>query len=186
MTARAVFHILARRAEYLALTGYNHLAALLTSAGISVSRAAVLRPGFWDRYTLDELNSREWEALCDGCGLCCLLKYSTENDEVIYTSVHCRLLDCSNCRCLHYEARKRIVPDCMKLTPKSIRHNVSWMPSTCAYRLRHEGKPLRDWHYLISGSRQLVHKLGISVKHRATCETQINPDDLFKYSIWKP
>ena len=29
---------------------------------------------FWKYKTLEELDQDEWEALCDGCGRCCLLK----------------------------------------------------------------------------------------------------------------
>ena len=33
-----------------------------------------LRKFFWKKYTVDQLSQDEWEALCDGCAKCCLLK----------------------------------------------------------------------------------------------------------------
>ena len=37
-----------------------------------------LRKFFWEKYTLDQLNPAEWEALCDGCAKCCLMKITNE------------------------------------------------------------------------------------------------------------
>ncbi len=37
-----------------------------------------LRAQFWT-LPLGELNAREWEALCDGCGRCCLVKLEDED-----------------------------------------------------------------------------------------------------------
>ena len=142
-----------------------------------------LRPRFWERFKLDELNADEWEALCDGCGLCCLLKFEEESSsEVTYTNVCCKLLDRSTCRCNHYECRTKIVPDCVTLRPETVADVIDWMPSSCAYRLIHEGRPLFDWHHLISGSRETVHESGISVKDRCIPEYDINPDDLESYA----
>ncbi len=146
-----------------------------------------LREKFWERHTLNELSEREWEALCDGCGLCCLLKYENEDDKnVTYTNVACKLLDCASCRCKHYHRRTKIVPDCVTLQPSTIDEVIGWMPSTCAYRLLHEGQPLHDWHHLISGSRESVHQAGISVQGRCIPEYEVNTDNLEHYATdWR-
>ena len=143
-----------------------------------------LRERFWERYPLEQLNRNEWEELCDGCGQCCLLKFAeTENSDIQWTNVACRLLDIESCRCRHYEARNKIVKDCTVLRLEEIDEVVSWMPATCAYRLRHEGKPLHPWHHLVSGCRNTVHEAGISVKGRAISETEIDMDDLEQHAI---
>ncbi len=123
-----------------------------------------LRPKFWT-LPLTALSPDEWEALCDGCGKCCLNKLEDdETGEVFFTRVACRLLDGESCRCGQYKTRKTFVPECVVLNPKTLKTISYWLPSTCAYRLRAEGKPLYDWHYLISGDRETVHRTGMSVR----------------------
>ncbi len=131
---------------------------------------------FWDK-SLHELNGQQWEALCDGCGQCCRHKFEDEDTaEMLYTDVACRLFDQQNCRCSDYPNRRRRVPECM--TIRSFHAGqYAWLPSTCAYRLRHEGKPLYDWHPLISGTPESVHDAGISVRGACVPESEVAEDD---------
>ena len=118
---------------------------------------------FWER-PLGQLSREEWEALCDGCGKCCLHKLEDEvTGEVFATNVACRLLDRTSCRCSNYKGRKAFVPDCIRLTANDVT-GYEWLPSTCAYRLRAEDRPLPDWHYLESGDREAVHRAGQSAR----------------------
>ena len=136
---------------------------------------------FWRAKTLRQMSSEEWESLCDGCGKCCLVKLIDDlTDELLFTTVACRLLDCHSCRCGDYENRKAIVPDCVVLSPRVV-EDLPWMPSTCAYRLVHEGKDLQWWHPLISGRAETVHEAGISVRGRAVSERDVPDESLPDY-----
>ena len=93
---------------------------------------------FWEK-PLDKLDRAEWEALCDGCGKCCLHKAEDEDSGRIYpTNVACRLLDRQSGQCSNYKNRRKFVPG--------------------------EGLPLPDWHYLLSGDRESVHRARESVR----------------------
>ncbi|MDQ6971976.1 MAG: YcgN family cysteine cluster protein, partial [Mariprofundaceae bacterium] len=108
---------------------------------------------FWNR-PLSELSDDEWEQLCDGCALCCMHKFEDEDTgEMLFTDVACRLLDCGSCRCTDYAQRKQKVPECMVIRDFSD-EQYRWLPSSCAYRLRFEGKPLPEWHPLLSGDAE--------------------------------
>ena len=133
-----------------------------------------LRQRFWE-LPLDALTRAEWEALCDGCGRCCLHKLEDEDTgEVRGTNVACRLLDTTTARCSDYRNRKSFVPDCLRLTLKLVRE-VRWLPNTCAYRLRADGQPLPRWHYLLTGDRDAVRRAGVSVIGRAVSEDVAGP-----------
>ncbi|TKW66967.1 MAG: YcgN family cysteine cluster protein [Paracoccus denitrificans] len=142
-----------------------------------------MRPRFWE-LPLKQLDPAEWEALCDGCGKCCLNKLEFEDtEELAFTRVACRLLDGETCRCTRYETRHRYVPECVSLTPAKISAISYWLPATCAYRLRHEGKPLHDWHYLISGDPDAVHRAGVSVRGWTVSEAEVPEEDWEDYII---
>ena len=146
-----------------------------------------LRPRFWERYPLAGLSKREWEALCDGCGKCCLHKLEDpDTQEVAFTRVACRLLDDETCRCSQYESRKTFVPDCVVLTPKNIHKNAYWMPETCAYRLLAEGRPLEWWHPLVSGNPETVHEAGVSVRGRTVPEFEVDEEEWEDHIIEEP
>lgn len=122
---------------------------------------------FWVDKSLGEMMPSEWESLCDGCAKCCLEKLEDpDTGEISYTNVGCGLLDVEACRCTDYSRRGRLMPDCQRLTIVNV-SLLKWMPSTCAYRLLSEGRNLPDWHPLITGDPDSVHRAGISVRGRA-------------------
>ncbi len=138
---------------------------------------------YWKAKSLWEMSRREWEDLCDGCGLCCLEKLEDEETgEVHYTSVACRWLDTEDCRCTVYRERKRRAPDCLMLSADSVRERY-WLPATCAYRLLWEGKDLPPWHPLVSGDTETVHASGISVRRKVISEAYVDPKTLAAYII---
>jgi hypothetical protein len=139
-------------------------------------------PPFWEVKSLAEMSPAEWESLCDGCGLCCLVRFEDEyTGEIFPTRVHCRLFDPDACRCTNYENRKAYVPDCIKLTPGNI-EALEWMPKSCAYRRLHEGKPLPRWHPLITGDPESVHRAGVSVRGQTISESALSdPEDALDF-----
>ena len=119
---------------------------------------------FWDDVPLTRLDRAQWEALCDGCGKCCIHKLEDEDTGELHpTNVACRLLDRSTGRCSDYKHRHAHVPECIRLTPAKLL-TMDWLPETCAYVLRAENKPLPEWHYLVCGDREAIHKAGASVR----------------------
>jgi len=148
---------------------------------------AGLAPRFWEKKPLKSLSPKEWEALCDGCGKCCLNKLEDEDTgQVELTCVACRLFDDTTCRCAQYEIRHQFVPECIVMTPENIDQHAYWMPRTCAYRLLWQGKPLHDWHPLISGTPESVHAAGVSMKGRTVPEFEIDEDDWEDHIIEEP
>ena len=133
---------------------------------------------FWLEKSLEELNPQQWEALCDGCARCCLVKLEDEDSgEICHTEVVCRHLDLDSCRCSAYPQRHQLVPDCIDFTA-GVARQLRWLPTTCAYRLVAEGKDLPEWHPLRSGSADSVHEAGISVRGKVVSEEGVHDDAL--------
>lgn len=113
---------------------------------------------FWETKSLSEMTDDEWEALCDGCGKCCYRKFIEgrgRREKLYYTRIACDLLDLNTGKCGDYLNRFKLGTECTKLTKKNL-PQFGWLPQTCAYRLLYEGKPLFDWHPLISGNPDSV------------------------------
>jgi hypothetical protein len=140
-------------------------------------------PGFWKKKPLSGMTPEEWEALCDGCGICCLFKVEdVDTGAVQLTNVACRYLGLDECRCQLYEVRGAAMPTCIKLTPSKVAR-LTWLPETCAYRLVLAGKPLPRWHPLISGDPDSVHRAGISVRGHVMREADADMSRIEDYVI---
>lgn len=143
-----------------------------------------IRAEFWQKYPLQELNLAEWEALCDGCGACCLEKFLEDPElpyEVEYTDVACKLLDCSTGYCSDYKNRRQLVPECISLTYAKLK-DMMWLPENCAYKRLYLGKPLPSWHLLITkdavATQQGMHEAGVGVAGHCVSERYIDEDEL--------
>ena len=135
---------------------------------------------FWKTKTLAQMSEQEWESLCDGCGKCCLMGLEdADTGEIHLTDVACKLLDGQSCKCSNYPNRKKLVPDCVKLTPKNV-PRYKWIPKTCAYRLVSEGRDLYSWHPLVSGDPESVHRAKVSVRGRTRPEGRLKMAGLIK------
>jgi len=140
---------------------------------------------FWQAKRLEQMTVPEWESLCDGCGLCCLIRFEDEDSgDIIPTRVACKLFDADRCTCTDYAGRKQHVPDCIKLTPYNI-EDLPWMPLSCAYRRISEGRDLPSWHPLVTGDPESVHDMGVSVRGQTISEATLDdPEDALEYAAW--
>lgn len=128
---------------------------------------------FWETKTLAQLDRAQWEALCDGCGKCCLHKLEDDETGELYpTNVACRLLDRRMGQCSDYKHRHAYVSECVRLNNANVR-SIEWLPSTCAYRLRADGQALPEWHYLVCGDREAVHRAGESTRGWTVSEDDV-------------
>ena len=135
-----------------------------------------VRKLFWEKYTLDQLSQAEWEALCDGCAKCCLLKIVDEK-KIFITNISCSKLELETCKCSDYENREKNVKACLKLTKDNLHKNSAFLPSSCSYRLISEGKPLPQWHYLVSKDQESVHRTNQSIQKYCVSETSVDVEN---------
>lgn len=151
---------------------------------LNTSATDALRPQFWSRFMLAELNHSEWEALCDGCGSCCLIKYMDDDNEeevVEYTDVTCQLMDCATGYCQHYDTRQEHVPDCIQLTIDNL-PDMMWLPSHCAYKRLYKGQNLPSWHMLLTQdavvTQQQMRAANVGVAGRCVSEIGMSDEDM--------
>lgn len=143
----------------------------------------VLREEFWE-LPLDQLTQNEWELLCDGCGRCCLKKLQDpDSSELAWTRVICRYYDQQRAQCGCYQERTQRVPECLDVRRMKLLQNLHWMPATCAYRLRAEGRSLYPWHPLLAGSATAMEQAGITVAGRVLSEDHVHPEGLDEHII---
>ena len=141
---------------------------------------------YWKTKNMAEFSRQEWENLCDGCGKCCCIRLEDEETQAIYiTDVACKLFDSGACQCSDYPNRSKNVPDCVTLTPNNV-DQLHWMPETCAYKLVANGKELPDYHHLVSGSRETIHEVGMSVQNAVQSETDIDDEDIPSHIVIWP
>ncbi len=124
------------------------------------------------------LSDEEWEQLCDGCGQCCLIKLQDDKtDEIFATDVVCRYLVPDSGHCSVYAERSIKKPECFVIERNNAEH-FSWLPKSCAYRLRFEKKPLPAWHPLLCGNRTDMVDADISVALWCVSEQDVDEEAL--------
>ncbi len=141
-----------------------------------------IRKFFWEKYTLDEISQEEWETLCDGCAKCCLLKI-VDKKKTFITNISCSKLKIESCRCSDYSNREKNVEACLKLTKDNLNKNAKFLPSSCSYRLISEGKPLPQWHHLISKDQDSIHKTNQSIQKFCISESSVDHKDYENYIV---
>ena len=139
---------------------------------------------FWQSKSLFEMSTDEWEALCDGCAKCCLVQLEDEESgQLVFTDVACDLLNAASCRCSDYPNRSRRVPTCMTMNRENVVHCAEFAPPSCSYRLLLENKPLPEWHHLLTGDTQSIHRAGASVQGRIRFHHEVDDDRLEDFVV---
>ncbi len=115
---------------------------------------------FWKKKELADFSEEEWEAVCLRCGKCCLFK-TVENNKIFFSNQMCDGFDFKTGKCSRYKTR--LGSTCVKVDLNLLKTQGELLPETCAYRLLFEGKDLPEYHPLVSGDPNSVHKARKSV-----------------------
>jgi uncharacterized protein len=158
---------------------------------------------FWLTKSLAQMNSEEWEAICDGCAKCCLNKFIDDDstteatelqptnhiragEQLVYSNIACHLLNDKTCQCSQYSKRTQLVPDCVQLTQANL-DAVFFMPPSCSYRRLQEGRGLPSWHPLLNqGKSSVMHQMGMSVRGKVIKDNEVNLADFEDYIVSWP
>lgn len=136
---------------------------------------------FYKIKKMEEFSRKEWELICDRCGLCCLEKLiDDETEEIFYTRVACEFLDVDTCRCGVYEKRFEKKCECIDLNLEVLK-KIDYLPDSCSYRVLYETGDLPQWHHLVCGDENQVHENYISARDFAVSGRDIKPEDLEDY-----
>ena len=65
---------------------------------------------------------------------------------------------------------------CLKITKDNIHENSKFLPSSCSYKLIAEGKPLPQWHHLISKDKESIHKVNQSIQKYCVSENSVDQE----------
>ena len=156
--------------------------------------------GFWEEKSLAEMSQQEWEAICDGCGKCCLHKFIddenadvpettdviAEHEIVEFTNVVCDYLNTKTCSCTQYQNRTTLVPDCVQLTKDNLK-DIFYMPPSCSYRRLEEGRGLPSWHPLLNRNKKTaMHKAEMSVRGKTVFEHQVDAEKYEEHIVTWP
>lgn len=135
------------------------------------------QPSFLSK-PMAQMSDAQWESLCDGCGLCCQVQVECgETGERALSNAACHMLDLCTNQCSDYTNRFAHVEDCTKVTPENV-GELNWLPHTCAYRLVYFGEELPEWHHLICGDKEEVHRSGPSMKGMLISEDETDFEPL--------
>jgi len=168
----------------------KHRKVKKSSGGQNVYSEDLIESKYWESLTLVQMNTQQWEAICDGCARCCLHKFvdddSSSDTQVYFTNIACKQLNDRTCACSSYENRKAYVPDCVSLSKENLA-SIDFLPPSCSYRRMNEGKGLASWHPLLNqGKKTRMHELGISVRNKVVAESDAALDDFENHIVTWP